>query len=42
MRNENEIIIATDLVYRMYIVHTIHLKSKKKKSHKIIDNLLHL
>jgi hypothetical protein len=41
MRNENKIIIATDLVHRVYIVHTIYLKSKKKKIHGIIDNLLH-
>jgi hypothetical protein len=40
MRNVNEIIIATDLVHCVYVVHTIYPKSKKKKKiHGIINNL---
>jgi hypothetical protein len=42
MRDENEIIIAMDLVHRVYILHTIYLKSKKKKIQGIMNNLLHL
>jgi hypothetical protein len=44
-RKENEIIIVTDLVHRVYIVHSIYLsetKKKKKEIHGIIDNLLNL
>jgi hypothetical protein len=42
MRKENEIIIVTDLVHRVYIVHSIYLSEtqKKKEIHRIIDNLL--
>jgi hypothetical protein len=45
MRKENEIIIVTDLVHRVYIVHSIYLSEtlkKKKEIHRIIDNLLNL